>query len=236
MMIDEVEVLSQFLSWINSQSGASLVVGTMTFGGVVGTTVLNNKKADERRRADQASEDARRRREREIQTSTDEVARQRREVGECVGQIRRAAETDYQTTREALTTYIGRIAKRDPIAILEFNALLLHSRGEFYLSSMDAAERLALELTHPEVRRKTLELRRILQEEAEEFRLSSAQDVRADVISNSPQHSPRINRAIDDLVETAFEHLHLNREPSLVDSATGVQRNQKKQRKWRRRG
>jgi len=186
----------------------------MSLIGVVGTTVWSNRKADERRRADQASEDARRREERDFKTWTDEVIRERREVGECVTQIRRSSETEYQTVREGLITYTSRIAKDDKIAVLEFNALRTQSRAEFYSRAVDATERLVLELTQPEVREKAIELRQILKKDAEKFRISlaNAQNLQRNFSENSPNFSEEINRAINELLDAAFEHLHLGRE------------------------
>ena len=91
-----------FFSWLGSQNGVSLLVALVALIGVLAATWWNNKKADERRKADQdaadkrrkadqAAEEARRkadddRRERERleQLQREDWERQRRAVADCL--------------------------------------------------------------------------------------------------------------------------------------------------------
>lgn len=172
-----------------------------------------NNKADERRRRDQVAEDQRRRDERKGELYRAELVRQREEVNRCISTIRSSAEATFRSSRESIAEYSQRILDGDPVAKLEYRAIQGQRRSEFYLSAINATERLRLELVHPIVRKHAAELSRIFYEENENFRRLREADVSEWLDSNASARflSEESNQAIVTLAHSAFEHLHLSR-------------------------
>lgn len=204
--------MSAFLQWLNGPSATSLIVALIALFGSIATTVWANKKADERRREDQVAEDKRRREERREELLRTEVVRQRGEVSKCVSSIRSSAEETFRSSRESIATYAGRIASGDPIASLEAKAVQGQHKSEFYLSAINATERLRLELVHPHVRQCAAELSRILHDESNELGRLHDADIHEwlDSAASRLYLSEEVNQAIVELVHSAFEHLHLS--------------------------
>lgn len=204
--------MSAFLQWLNGANATSLIVALIALFGTFATTVWTNQKADERRREDQVAEDKRRREERWEELLQAEVVRQRGEVSKCVSSIRCSAEETFRSSRESIATYTGRISSGDPIASLEAKAIQGQRRSEFYISAINATERLRLELVHPQVRQCAAELSRILYKESNE--LGKLHDTDIDEWLNSAVTqlylSKEVNQAIVELVHSAYEHLHLS--------------------------
>ncbi|MER0082189.1 hypothetical protein ABRP84_08795 [Corynebacterium sp. KPL2861] len=154
--------MQAFLSWLTSQSGVSLLVAVITLVGVLVTTWWNNKAADKRRRADQATadqrrkddqaaEDARRkadddRRERERleQLQREDWARQRKAVAECTGSIFTAAQSVHDTIIQV---------QRDN-SMMPFNRVLAEKAmalGRFYREATALLNQCDLEVIQPDV-------------------------------------------------------------------------------------
>lgn len=100
--------MGNFISSLAGSGHGSLLVAFIALFGVLVTTWWNNKRADRRRLADQAAEDARRKaeeerleRERQRQWQREDWARQRYAVADCIKAIHKA-EQDWYSQMAAL--------------------------------------------------------------------------------------------------------------------------------------
>lgn len=217
--------MSNFLQWLNSPNGTSLIVALLALFGAFGTTILSNHKADQRRLADQVAEDTRRRSERNAQLILEETARERREVSQCVGEIYEAAEVAVRVTKDLVTAYLEDSKSGEGPALLKARAFQAQARAEFYLRATNATNRLRLELSQPDVRRSAEELARTLHYESNRFSElhTSGLNELLDVVSNEPIMSADLKSNMADLLDTAFEHLHLSPlDGSIQDSADKI--------------
>ena len=204
--------MSNFLQWLNSSNGTSLIVALLALFGAFGTTILSNYKADQRRLADQIAEDRRRRSERDAQLVLEETARERREVSQCVEEINKAAEEAARVTKDLVRVYLEKSLSGESAALLEARVFQAQARAEFYLRATNATYRLRLELSQPDVRHSAEELARTLNYESNRFNELHTSHLNAllDVVSNEPIMSADLKSNIADLLDTAFEHLHLS--------------------------
>lgn len=204
--------MQQVINALGAANITSLAVAFIALVGVMISTFWSNWAADKRRRQDQEDEDRRRREERKFEFLNAEVVRQREEVSRCVSAIRKSAEVDFRRSGELLSPYAQRIASGDPIAELESKALRAHERTQFYLSAINATERLRLELVHPAVRQKASELYHILLDESNDLARLRESDINEwlDFPASNPYISGKVNKALVDLVHSAFRHLHFD--------------------------
>ena len=161
--------MQQVINALGAANITSLAVALIALVGVLISTCWSNWAADKRRRQDQEDEDRRRREEREFERLNAEVVRQREEVSKCVSAIRSSAEAEFRRFREIISAFRERVSSGDPTAEIEAKAIKAQERTEFYLSAINATERLRLELVHPAVRQKASELAQILLDESNEF-------------------------------------------------------------------
>lgn len=133
--------------WI--QSSVSLLVALIALGGVI----WSNWRADKRRIADQAAEDARRKadddrreRERRDQLQREDRERQRRAVADCIRNITKAAGlVDERSTAEYLQGG-GDVERAIKIRGVELNRFIVEATSQLTL--------LDIEVTQPQVRAK----------------------------------------------------------------------------------
>lgn len=203
--------MQQVMDVLGATNFTSLAVALIALVGVLISTCWTNWASDRRRRQDQEDEDRRRREEREFEFLNAEVVRQREEVSRCVSAIRSSAEADFRSFSEMISDFSGRVSTGDPIAELEAKAIKAQERTEFYLSAINATERLRLELVHPEVRQKASELARILIDESNSLARLHQTNINdwLDFPASNPYLSGDVNKAITALVHSAFENLHL---------------------------
>lgn len=203
--------MTNFLQWLNSANGTSLIVAILALIGAFGTTILSNFKADQRRLADQIAEDTRRRSERNAQLVLEEAARERREVSQCVREINEAAEEAVRITKDLVTAYLEKSKNGETTALLEARVFQAQARAEFYLRATNAINRLRLELSQPDVRHKAEAVARTLSYESNRFNELHTSDLNSllDVVSNEPIMSADLKSSITNLIDSAFDHLHV---------------------------
>ncbi|WP_288863489.1 hypothetical protein [uncultured Corynebacterium sp.] len=204
--------MSSFLQWLTSANGTSIIVAVLTLIGAFGTTLITNRKADQRRIADQIAEDKRRRSERAAQLVLEETARERREVSQCVREINEAAEEAIGIVKKSVSALLSNSGSGDSNVLLEAKVLQAQARAEFYLRAISATDRLRLELNQPVVRSRAEELSRFLHDESNRFRFRYGSDFEAllGAVSDEPIISGDLKKSITALIDSAFEHLHMS--------------------------
>ena len=208
--------MNWFTSWASSQSGASLLVALIALVGVLATTWWNNRAADKRRRQDQKDEYDRRKEDVELRVNErkeslwrEDLARQRTAVINCIRTIKDA---EIQFQKSAISK-----AYEDPktLASDRFSQMLLEVNkatlfGDFFHTSMLAAEELELEVTQPQVRAWVTRLSERIQNEYNEFVTQNALGAEAWLkwTSERPAISVTVQTYMNGLAASAFEHLH----------------------------
>lgn len=200
--------MGEVFGYLASAEGTSVLVAVIALFGVLASTGWTNWEADKRRREDQRDENLRRQRERDDVLTRAELVRQREAVSKCVNRVRAAYAEEFQKQEELVHQFGEGAYKGDEIqeGNLAFSRFIAQSNR--YLSAINAVEELRLEVTQPSVRRKTLQLSEQLHREGNV--LHEAIDA-GSWLEGSTLNSltPEVANALDQLVDAAFQHLHV---------------------------
>lgn len=197
--------MDSLVSWVSTQSGASLVVAIIALLGVLLTTWWNNFAADKRRRHDQLAEDNRRRVDdarREIHRleslNREERARQRLVIAEFIREITNAS----NDITELVSTKIQQGAEETV-----GNRLLAHvvALQRFYDNAVVMITVLELEVSEPYVSLRVQELKKQLESDYSAFEKArqGGTHVLAQYTSTASPLSTMANRRISILAAAA---------------------------------